>query len=93
MEHACTATGLNLQEASNSDQAKVGDYVHLASRDTFASAGVVKVFAASKDGIRKIYAALHGQAIQVGQDNIGVEVRNDLMTLDAGQGNDPRLRP
>ena len=83
---------LALQEARNAEHPKPGEYVHAASRDANAPAGVVKVLVKSKEDVRKLYVALHGQAIQVGQDNVGIEVRNDPVTIESGLGNDPRAR-
>ena len=44
------------------------------------------------DEVRKVFGALHGQAIKVNEDSIGIEVVNDVMTLEIASGNDPRTR-
>ncbi len=53
MDHACAATGIALQEASNAEHPKPGEYVRAASRDASAPSGVVKVLVKSKEDVRK----------------------------------------
>ena len=92
MEHACVSTGLALRPASYPAKPEPGEFIHLASHDALAPAGVSKVLARDPEDVRKLYVALHGQAIQVGADMIGVEVKNDFITLQTGSGDDPRGR-
>ena len=92
MDHACRATGVQFTEASNPDAPRPGEYYHLASQEAHAPAGVIKVLAKSQEDLRKLYAALHGQAIQVGRDLVGIEVKNDLMLTTHGLGNGTRAR-
>ena len=46
----------------------------------------------SAEDVRRLYAALHGQTIQVGADHVAIEVSNDLVCLQASSGEDPRVR-
>ena len=48
--------------------------------------------AKKRTDIIALYTSLHGQAIQVGQDMVRVQVVNDLMDFAAETGNDPRAR-
>ena len=92
MDRACRATGVQFTEASNPDAPRPGEYYHLASQEAHAPAGVIKVLAKNQEDLRKLYAALHGQAIQVGRDLVGIEVKNDLMLTTHGLGNGTRVR-
>ena len=92
LDHTCNATGLDIKEAIDPNQPKTGEYVHLASRDAGAPAGRLRVLLKSVDEVRKVFVALHGQAIMVNNDSIGIEVVNDVMTLEIASGNDPRTR-
>ena len=92
LDHACNATGLDIKEAVDPNQPNAGEYVHVASRDAGAPAGRLRVLLKSVDEVRKVFVALHGQAIKVNEDSIGIEVVNDVMTLEIASGNDPRTR-
>ncbi|CAK0789337.1 unnamed protein product, partial [Prorocentrum cordatum] len=92
IDHVCTATGAQFTEASNPDAPQPGECYHLASRGPRAPAGVIKVLAKSQEDLRKLYAALHGQAIRVGRGLVGIEVKNDLMLTARGRGNGTRAR-
>ena len=92
MVHAAGSTGLSLTAAADPDRPKAGEFVHLASRDESAPAGCLRVFLQDVEGVRRLYAALHGQAVRVNGDYIYVRVTNDAMTLEAASGKDPRAR-
>ena len=92
LDHACNVTGLDIKEAVDPNQPKTGEYVHLASRDAGAPAGRLRVLLKGVDEVRKVFVALRGQAIKVNEDSIGIEVVNDVMTLEIASGNDPRTR-
>ena len=92
IDRACASTGLHFTEAINPDAPKAGEYVHLASREAHAPASVIKVLGTTAEDIRKLQAVLHGQAIQVGPDLVGIEVKNDVMLTTQGLGNGARAR-
>ena len=92
MRHAVEATGIALTLATNSDHPKPGEFYHVPRDALPMPGGVIKVLAKTKADITKLYATLHEQAIQVGQDMVRVQVVNDLMDLAAETGNDPRAR-
>ena len=50
------------------------------------------MLAKTRADITMLYTTLHGQAIQVGQDMVRVQVVNDMVDLAAETGNDPRAR-
>ncbi|CAK0792981.1 unnamed protein product [Prorocentrum cordatum] len=90
MSHLRGATGHSFTKAADTDHPKPGEFIHLASRDAQAPSGIIKVLAQNIEDIGKIYAAFHGQAVQIGQEVVGIEVCNDLLLSDAGQENGAR---
>ena len=90
MKHVCDSTGLVFKKAEDNSKPKAGEYYHVPTADARVHAGLLKVLGRTQEDIRKLYAALHGQAIQAGQDYIVIEVKNDLVELQVQQGNDPR---
>ena len=84
IDHACTATGLSLTAASGNGSPGVGKWVYLASRDPTAKPGHARLFLSSQEEVRKVYAALNGQVVQVGPDHITISVSNDIQD---GRGN------
>ena len=65
----------------------IREFIHLASKDTAAAAGRLRLLLANRDEVRKVFAALHGQTIQVGQDYVGIEVANDAEDAQRRPGN------
>ena len=92
MDHACNATGCSVMEAGNGNSPKLGEFVHLASVDPAAPPGRLRLFLRSEDEVRKFYAALHGQTVQVGQDLVAIEISNDIINAASLLGNAPRRR-
>ena len=90
MRHVVQCTGLQLRETSYQGPMQLGEFVHLASLDPDAPPGKVKVILASAQEVRRIYNALHGQTIMIGQDRIGIVVGNDLVEGQRVPGNDLR---
>ena len=82
MNHAIRATGIALKETDYSRAPKPGEYIHLSSQDSQLPPGRIRVLLESSDEIRRLYNALNGQTIQVGDSRVGIEVANDLI---AGQ--------
>ena len=83
MRHVVTATGLQLQETDYGRAPKVGEFIHLATQDSSAPPGRLRVLLSSAEEVRRLHNALHEQTVQVGADKVGVVVENDLLT---GQG-------
>ena len=81
MDHASAALGLSLREAPDSSRPRAGEFVHFASRDLGAPRGTLRVFSDEQE-LRRMYAALHGQSIQVGADHVGISVHNDNLYPD-----------
>ena len=87
-----SSTGLSLTLAQDEDNPQAGEFYHVARSRLPAAGGVIKVIAKEKEDIRKLYATLHNQAVQVGQDIIHIQVINDLTELTVETGNDRRAR-
>ena len=87
MVHLTQAVGLHLNETDYSREPKVGEYVHLGSKDATAQPGRARLLLASSEEVRKVHAALHGQSLQVGQDLVGIEVANDDLDAQRRPGN------
>ena len=92
MTHVCQATGLQLQETDYSRTPAAGEYIHLASQDADAPAGRLRVLLNSAEEVRRLYNALHGQTVQVGQDRVGITVTNDVLDSRGVPGNERRNR-
>ena len=93
MQHACSNTGVLLRETGLGDLPKPGEFYHLASRDASAQPGYLRVLLRDQDEVRRVYAALHGQTVQVGSDQIIIEVGNDAFNVSQLSGNGYRGRP
>ena len=78
MAHLCQAAGLQLQETDYAREPKLGEYIHLASQDPLNPPGRVRLLLGSREEVRKVYATLQDQTVQVGSDYIGIDVCNDL---------------
>ena len=87
MQHLVQSVGLQVVETDYGRDPKIGEFIRLASKDTTAPAGRVRLLLASRDEVRKVFAALHGQTIQVGQDYVGIEVANDAEDAQRRPGN------
>ena len=92
MNHLAEATGLNLKETEYSRDPRPGEFVHLATKDASAPPGKMRLILSSAKDVRKVYSALHGQTVQVGQDLVGIEVGNDLVDGQGIPGNGLRSR-
>ena len=57
-----------------------------------APPGKLRLLLESAEAVRKVYAALHCQALLVGQDRVGIEVGNDLVDRQSVPGNAQRGR-
>ena len=92
MDHLGTTTGLDLKETDYSREPRVGEFIHLASKDSAAPPGRMRLLLRDAEAVRKVYAALHGQSVQVGQDMVGIEVCNDVVAAAGVAGNGQRGR-
>ena len=92
MDHLNAKTGLGVKAAGDIRNPKTGEYVYQAAVDTGAPAGKVKLLLSDGDSVRRVFATLHGQTLQVGTDHIAIEVSNDLVNAAAASGNDLRGR-
>ena len=90
VQHAAQHTGLIIARAADPDHPRAGEYVHVPIRTPASPSGSVRVMVKSQEEIRKIYAALHGQSILVGHEQVVMEVRNDLVEVQIQRGGDPR---
>ena len=90
--HLSSATGIALVEADPARGLREVSYVHLASQDPSAPPGRLRMLLRDADEVRRVYAALHGQTIQVGQDTIAIEITNDLYEAARLPGNAQRGR-
>ena len=91
MQHVAHSTGLAIQETDYTRAPKVGEYVHLASQDPTAPPAKLRVLLGSADDVRRLYNALHGQTLQVGNDRVGIVVGNDLIDGQRVPGNELRI--
>jgi hypothetical protein len=87
MNHLVNATGLVLKETSYQGNPQLGEYIHLATTDPSAPPGKVRILLSSKQEVEKVYATLQGQTIQVGRDQVGISVCNDIIDGAAISGN------
>eukprot|EP00959_Pyramimonas_sp_CCMP1952_P116501 2434909-Pyramimonas_sp.AAC.1 len=93
MNHLVNVTGLNLTETVYARDPRAGEYVHLATQDAAAPPGRVRLLLSSAADVRRVYAALDGQTLQVGQDLIGIAVVNDAVEETRRPGNGRRGQP
>ena len=92
MDHLIQTAGLQLQETDYAREARLGEYIHLATQDAMHPPGRVRLLLGSRDDVRKVYAALDGQTLQVGQDLVGIAVSNDVEEARGLPGNGRRGR-
>ena len=90
LQHTGAQIGLNLRQFSATDQTPAGSWRHLASHDASAPPGRARVYLQSEEEVRRIYAALHGQVLQVGHDAIAITVHNDITDARPLMGNGGR---
>ena len=83
---------VSLKETDYARHPKPGEFIHLASQDTSAPPGRMRVLLTSAEEVRRLYTALHGQVVQVGSDRISVVVSNDLVDSRGVPGNGRRGR-
>ena len=79
MQHASRSLGLTIKETDYTRPPKIGEYVHLATLDTTAPPGKLRVCLSSADEVQKLHSALHGQTLLVGNARVGIAVGNDLL--------------
>lgn len=87
MDHLAGAVGLRLTETDYARDPRAGEYVHLASQDPLAQPGRVRLLLGSQEDVRRVYAGLHGQTLQVGADLVGIAVANDAVDAVQRPGN------
>ena len=87
MSHLASSVGLQLAETDYSRDARPGEYVHLASKDPAAEPGGVRLLLDSQEAVRRMYAGLHGQTLQVGGELVGIAVFNDAAEASRRPGN------
>jgi hypothetical protein len=90
MQHVINATGLNLKETDYQRAPVAGEYIHLATQNPTAEPGKLRVMLASAEEVRRVYNALDGQTLQVGNDRVGIKVSNDLVDGQRVPGNEQR---
>ncbi|CAK0806073.1 unnamed protein product, partial [Prorocentrum cordatum] len=78
MDHLIQSAGLQLQETDYDREARLGEYIHLATQDAMHPPGRVRLLLGPRDDVRKVHAALDGQTLQVGQDLVGIAVSSDV---------------
>ena len=90
VSHVCQNAGLRLSpfEANGSQQS--GFWKHLASFDPSAPPGKARLYLDSQDEVQRVYHALHGQLVQVGNDWMSVTVHNDILEAAPLAGNGSR---
>ena len=86
MQHVCAQMGIKLVETDYSREARVGEYVHLATKDVAAPPGRLQLRLPNLDSLRKVRGALHGQSVQVGSDIVGFRVANDMLDAEGIPG-------
>ena len=77
-DHLIQTADLQLQDTDYGREARLRDYVHLATQDAMHPPGRVRLLLGSRDDARKVYAALDGQTLRVGQDLVGIAVSNGM---------------
>ena len=91
LTHACASTGLALSPAATDKSPTIGQWQHLARTDPSAHPGRVRLYVCTQEELDTIYAALHGQVIQVGTDHFAVTVHNDLQDAAGASGKGHRV--
>ena len=86
MRHILDATGLQLVECDYSAPPRRGQFQHLATLDPSAPPGRVRAYLSSLDEVRKLFAALQGQAVKVGLDIAGIEITNNILDAEKAPG-------
>jgi hypothetical protein len=79
MQHVTNATGITIAETDYARAPRTGEYIHLASQDATAQPGKLRLLLASAEEVRRVYNALDGQTLRVGNDRVGIKVSNDLI--------------
>ena len=92
MQHLVTNTGLQLSETQYDRAPRVGEYIHLATQDTTALPGKMRILLSDAEAGRKVFGALNGQTIQVGQDFVSIEVTHDAVDGQVVPGGGQRRR-
>ena len=92
MSHVVASTGLDLRPAASPHEPTVGEFVHMASVDAAAQPGRLKLLLRDAAEARKVYAALHGETVQAGQDYVGIVADNDVIDAASVPGNGLRRR-
>jgi len=92
MSHVVASTGLGLRPAASPHEPTVGEFVHMASVDAAAQPGRLKLLLRDAAEVRKVYAALHGQTVQAGQDYVGIAINNYVVDAKSVPGNGLRRR-
>ena len=72
---------------ANNVKVVMGTWKHLASYDPAAPPGRARLYLGSQEEVKEIHAALNGQIIQVGTDNLSITVHNDFLEGAALAGN------
>ena len=80
--HLTSHSPLQCTETPPDRAPRPGEWIHLASRDSGAAPGRVRLHLQSQEEVQKVYEALHGQILQVGTDQLAITVHNDVS--DAG---------
>ena len=87
VKHVCTQTGIQLKAFSPNDKGVIGTWKHLASYDPTEPPGRARLYLGSPEDVKKIYASLHGQILQVGADSLSITIHNDCLERERLSGN------
>ena len=87
MTHACSATGIILQEARPDGPPRIGEFYHMASRDSAAPPGRLRLLLRDREEVCRVHVALHEQTVQVSSDHVAIEVVDDDWNVALLSGN------
>ncbi|CAK0874296.1 unnamed protein product, partial [Prorocentrum cordatum] len=87
MDHVTSQRGVALQESTEPQGLRPGEYFPLRSRDVRGPPGRVRALLRDREEVRRLHASLHGQAIRVGNEHARVEILNGSILALSRPGN------
>ena len=81
-----TRTGIGFQEGSGASEQLAGTWWRVAESDPSAAPGRVRLFLGSPEEVVRVHAEVHGRAVQLGADLAAIEVNNDRIDRQQGNG-------
>ena len=87
MDHVTSQLGVALQESTEPQGLRPGEYFPLRSRDVHGPPGRVRALLRYREEVHKLHAGLHGQVIRVGNEHARVEILNDSLLALPRPGN------